>query len=154
MQATLERGWQMKDVEVDRLSLLERVQANREKHLSDYKEAFSVYIQAAKEALEKRKHAILKAIKEKIQELDSLDVDRDPAVSGSLSTELCYFRDLNPPVSHVDDYDQVIEMLKMEVNKTIKLPQDQFVCYCMDKWSWKKGFSEMTESYSKMKRIN
>lgn len=51
------------------------------------------------------------------------------------------------PESHVDDYEDVIEMLEMSVDDTIELSHEQFKKWIKDDWDWKRHWSSSNAAY-------
>ena len=127
MDATIERGWEMKEVEVSVSEVLERVQSNLEAHVKAYKEALEGYVENCRIEL---RDALRKFNKYTVKDVQTLYVT------------------LPLPTSHENDYKQVIEMLKFEKRPTIKLTSDEFACYIMDKWNWKGSFEAVSTRYS------
>ena len=117
----------MRDVKVKRAELLEKVKTNREKHVSEYREAVVGYKKAAKAEVTRA----MQRLHHSIEELEVGD---------------CV---LQVPENHAKDYDQVIEMLKMCVDDEITVRADEFACYVMDDWGWKEEFLEVTGAYKK-----
>lgn len=129
MQATIERGWGMRKVEVKRDEVLKRIEDNLQKHVADYKEAVVGYKQESLKLLDE--------LRKKVN--DNLP-DNSPMVPLYLALDL--------PVSHENDYKQVIEMLKMSVQDTVTLESDEFACYVMDQWKWKQAFTATNSRYT------
>ena len=55
---------------------------------------------------------------------------------------------LPAPESHELEYQRVIGMLEMCVDDTIWIEEDEYACYVMDHWSWKRQFESMTSNYN------
>ncbi len=56
------------------------------------------------------------------------------------------------PMNHTKDYDRVITMLEMSVDKEVKLDAHAFDQYVMDNWAWSAGVRGVNTMYaSKMK---
>lgn len=109
---------------VDREKVLAILKTNREEHAEIVAEAREGYVEQARKALEKR----LGQIKE------------GKVVNLTFS--------LNPPQDHTEDYDTVIKMLEMHVEKTVTLDSQQFRQYVEDNWNWKSGFIVGSARYS------
>ncbi len=54
------------------------------------------------------------------------------------------------PQSHLEDYDQIIEMLVMSVDEEIEVTASQFRKYVMDKWDWTDHFKKLHTDYTSM----
>jgi len=124
----------MREVKVRRSDLLEKIKANREKHIADYKEAVAGYKQAALAAIDDGVAKLRKQV-------DELDQDEVMALTP------VYF-ELAVPQSHAKDYDQVIAMLEMSVDEQLTIRSDEFAMYVMDDWQWKAAFERTKLSYS------
>jgi transketolase len=129
MQATIERGWGMRKVEVKRDEVLKRIEDNLQKHVAEYKEAVTGYKQESLKRLDELRKKV-----------------NDNLPEGSQMVPLLLH--LEMPVSHEDDYKQVIEMLKMSVQDTVTLESDEFACYVMDHWKWKQAFTATNNRYT------
>lgn len=51
------------------------------------------------------------------------------------------------PEDHTDDYDNVIEMLEMDISDTFTLDSYEFQNYVRDRWNWSGAFAANTASY-------
>ena len=114
----------MDTVKVDRLQLLEMIEANRRKHIEDYNAALIVYRQ--------------KAIDELITALDMAEA------GGKITRHL----DSPEPKSYEKEYDVCIKLLKFSVENTIELDVHQFRQYVMDEWTWSQTFETHTKAYN------
>lgn len=114
----------MQQVKVNKSELLEKVKANREKHITDHAQAVENYWITVKGKLEDALATVEKKSTNKVFVLE------------------------NKPESHVDDYDQVLSMLEMSVEDTITLENHEYSQYVMDKWNWKAGFATTNAVYA------
>lgn len=144
MRATQERGWKMKKVTVRKIELLEKVQANYRKHKEDFAAACRGYAEDARNLLNQRSEEIAAAIKNASERVARGGLEPAPVV---IPAALFDFRELRVPVTHEKDYEQVIQMLQMSTDDTITLEADEFACYVMDDWSWKREFQQVTSFY-------
>jgi hypothetical protein len=124
----------MREVKVKRGELVAKVHANREKHIAEYQLACAGYKQDALASIDNA----VAALRAQIGALKEGELIRLAAVQFSLPY----------PESHEEDYDQVLEMLSMSVDDEITIQADDFACYAMDKWDWKKKFDAIRMSYS------
>jgi hypothetical protein len=132
----------MRTTTVKRLELLEIIQKNREQHIADYNDACAGYRETALELLSERADKIAVAFNklgERIKAGETIPLNL------GIGTGF----DLKVPETHVKDYDQVIRMLELEVDETVKLQTDEFACFVMDDWDWKDSFSATVGAYSK-----
>lgn len=54
---------------------------------------------------------------------------------------------LPEPTDQTADYDRVIRMLSMSVDKVIELSEQEFSCYVQDNWQWKRQFISASSNY-------
>ena len=117
------------EVIVDKVDLLQRLKENRQKHEENFKLAYEGYTQTLMEELE--------------QKLAEVQAGRkNHRVNGQRLLILNI-----PPECHLDDYDEVIDMLEMADDKQIKLSQQQFRQYARDDWGWKQQWTASTAEY-------
>lgn len=95
--------------------LIQKLTEAREKHSRDYQEAVSGW-----------KTQVLKRLKKEIR---SVKTGTDANLQ---------FHDVQKPESHLTDYDDAIEMLKMHSSETIELTSEQFQTLVRDRWAWRK----------------
>jgi hypothetical protein len=126
----------MRDVKVKRQELLEKVRANRGKHITEYDEAVDGYKAAAIAEIERG----MKKLRQQVQDLQGGEMIRLAAVAFNLAV----------PENHAKDYDQVIAMLEMSVDDELSIRSDEFACYVMDDWDWKEHFVNVSNTYKNM----
>jgi hypothetical protein len=111
------------EVRVKKTELLKRVQENRDEHRKIFEEA-------------------LEGWKKKVTK------DLEDAVEDAKAGRDYRFRFNNPkPVDHTDDYDSVIELLKMSQDTEFVLARLDFECFVMDKWGWQRDFLTLSSAY-------
>lgn len=103
----------MQTVRVDRDELLAKIKGNRDRHRSEFEQAFEGFRRKMRERLE--------------EHLDMLAKGETPPITLNLVI----------PKDHTDDYDQVIEMLIMSVEESVELQHHEFAQYVRDDWGWK-----------------
>lgn len=106
-----------------RTKLIEVLTANRAKHEADYNDA-------------------VKAFRVKVREICANKIEH---IDAGKPIRV----DINAPVpeKHLDEYDQVIEMLTMTSDAVIPLNHYQFRSFVQDKWDWSQSFTSNTLSY-------
>lgn len=104
--------------------VLQRVYDNRNVHRELFKKACDGY---------------------KRQFIDMLNVAIDDLKSGKTFSHNLY---LLAPEDHTDDYNYVIKMLEMTIDKEIQLGERDVAQFIMDDWGWKKQWTETVTSYS------
>lgn len=113
------------NVTVNKTDLLEKLKANRAKHLTMVQEARAGYLAKAKKALDQKMALLLKG----------------QIVSLGFS--------LRMPVDHTSDYDTSIGMLEMATNQQIDLDASQYRTLVEDKWDWEREFYLANSGYSR-----
>jgi len=106
------------EVTVKRSELLSRLEENRAKHAAEFQQAIAAWQ----------------------QELDASLKEISPGNEFEFPAALDRLRE-DCPVSHVDEYEQAIDMFSMCVNDEIKLDSDAFNTFCRDEWGWKTSLS-------------
>lgn len=118
----------MNTVKVRKDELLAKLKSNRENHRALFLEAQEGYRDLV------------------IAELDkSLKDARE-------GREIRTYIRMDAPQDHTDDYDNVIEMLKMSVEDVVELKAIEFQCYVMDKWQWAQAAFLQNSAYAAAKR--
>lgn len=110
-------------VNVNRLDLITALKKGREQHLAAYNEALADY---------------------KDRTIEFLKTALANAQAGDLSNVKLTF---NPPMLHLSDYDNVIEMMDLSVDETINLDTDAFKAYFKNEWPWTNSFALAAASY-------
>ncbi|BCG50216.1 hypothetical protein [Ralstonia phage RP13] len=109
-----------KSVNVDRLELITVLKKNRELHKQQYEEAVNDYRQAIYLSLQ--------------QALEDVKI--------CSNEELLKLRvQFNVPVSHLHDYDEVIEIMEVSVDKFIQIDNESFRAYYKNEWAWSESFN-------------
>lgn len=111
------------DVIAERKELIEVLEKNRECHVSNFDKALKVY----------RKQVI-----------DWLDMALIDARNGGQIQRAVA---LPQPEVHIEDYDRIITMLKMDTRDEIELTEHEAAQYIMDDWGWAHSFASNTMSY-------
>jgi hypothetical protein len=135
MNSIQEGRVESRKIEANRLDIIAKVEANRAKHIAEYKEAMKGYREEAQRLL-RNAVAMLSGQINDIIKPDGPAYIQQPSLS------------LTVPQSHEEDYDTVIEMLKMETREKVMVSTEEFTCYCMDKWAWKATFAATNMRYS------
>ena len=119
----------MKSVLLDRNELLEIVRANRDKHVTDYREALTDY-----------KKAVVNVAKENLV----------LARTGRLEDIARMKNAPGAPVSYEDSYNRAIRMLELSVEEQIELEEQIFNQLVLDEWHWKHSFVAMGATYKSL----
>lgn len=117
----------MKTVKVNKEELLSVVRENKEKHITEYKEACEDY-----------KSLILKVSQ------SNLKVAR----TGDLSVIDKQFKNKpQVPSSYEAEYSRAIRMLEMSVETELEIEAQVFNQLALDEWNWKQSFALMASTY-------
>jgi hypothetical protein len=137
--------------EVNRENLLEKLKANRLKHIKDYEEAMagykSVLLSKIESAFAEAKQDIedkYNRVKAKVASFTDADIamQRDAIVLvDSIAVEM------KVPRSYAAEYDAAIDMVSWDVNETLKLTNAEFTCFVRDEWDWKGSFDSVSMFY-------
>lgn len=110
-------------IEVNKDSLIKKLEENREKHKKDYEVSLAGWKEEVKEALEKA--------------LANIKDGEEPQT---------HFH-LPKPQDHSEEYDEVIEFLKFANNATFTLTREEHRQYALDKWGWKRQWEMSNSTY-------
>lgn len=114
---------------VKKSELLEKVTANRAKHIEQYADSVNDYKALALVQLDDA----VNSLKSRIGELKAGQVMQLGSISFSLKV----------PEDHTTDYDRTILMLQMSVDETIEISCAEFESYVMDRWDWKRNWEAL-----------
>jgi len=114
----------MEIVKVKKSELLEVLKKNRAAHRAIFEEAQKGY---------------------RVKAIEFLDKALQDAREGR---EIKTFIQLQAPIDQTFDYDRAIKMIKMCVEDTIEINEQDFACFVMDDWSWKKQFLATNAFYT------
>lgn len=115
----------MQDITVKRVTLLDELKKNRDRHRTVLHDAMLGY----------RQQAMLE-LREQLAKLEAGVVPSDLGVS------------LTRPASHTADYDRVIGMIEMHTGDEIELDETSYSWYVMDQWAWQRGWRKLSSSYA------
>ncbi len=113
----------MKEVTVVKVDLVERIKSNRDDHRSLFEKALQGYFATARKALEE--------MFDRIQAAEQVSIQLYMPV----------------PEDHTRDYDQVLEMLAMEVRDQVTIDYKSFRQYVLDDWDWKQQWVGSNSTY-------
>lgn len=113
----------MQQVKVERDELLRKVKANRDSHRDLFLKAQEGYRAKV------------------IEELDRMlsEARKGGKILRAIS--------LPEPIDHTSDYNTVVAMLEMSVDKEIELAQHEFQQYVLDNWAWSQLANITNSSY-------
>ena len=114
----------MDKMRFNKSELLQVINKNREEHIKTYEEAVAGY----KGELIKCLEAMVQMAKEDKAYFSSVEIKR--------------------PESHVEDYDNVIQMLEMCTDEEILLTDLEFRHYIRDQWHWQEHFLMSNSKWS------
>jgi hypothetical protein len=108
---------QVRTVKVAKEDLIGRIQSNMDKHRAEFEAGLETYSKAV------------------VQELEDW---LDRAKKGKRVTA---YTQLRAPEDHMEDYRQVLDMLKMSVDAEIELTHQEFSQFVRDDCGWKEQFT-------------
>lgn len=108
---------QRRTVKVAKEDLIGRIQSNMDKHPAEFEAGLETYSKAV------------------VQELEDW---LERARKGKRVTA---YTQLRAPEDHMEDYRQVLDMLKMSVDSEIELTHQEFSQFVRDDWGWKEQFT-------------
>ena len=115
----------MNTVTVNKADLIAVLTENRDKHQTEYNEAYEGY-----------KLLVIKALEEKLE-----------LVKSGKEFNM-YFENLqNAPDSHVDEYQNVIDMLGVTSDMDVQITMTDYLMYYKNNWSWRSGWHLSNKSY-------
>jgi HPt (histidine-containing phosphotransfer) domain-containing protein len=117
------------DIEVNKVTLIEKLRENRNKHSLEYQEAMVNFKQRVRDRLAQLHHAVAS---------DNVP-DREPSH---------WVRDLPRPEQYLGDYDRAIAMLLLDVGSTITLSEQAYAQFVDDEWEWKHSFAANATFYN------
>lgn len=116
------------EVNVDRKKLIVVLKKNLDKHIREYQDAMNNY-----------RLALIGDCEKVLSRLNY----------GMSDEELAKVRvDFVPPQSHIEEYQQVIDILTVSVDENVSLDSHAFQAYYKDNWHWKKQFSMSAQLYA------
>jgi hypothetical protein len=113
--------------------LLKRIEDNRGKHEEEYNKAMEGYYIEVEEQFIELVKDVKKARKRAAAKEEKFDAN--------------FYIHAVQPTNHLDDYDRVIDMLKLTQDEEIELDEQQFGQYVRDEWSWKQNFTTTNSAY-------
>lgn len=114
----------MFQTQVNRRELVEVLRSNRDKHRGIYKEALVAYKAAV--------------IAETTRQLDEFSAGKIVRIAINLPV----------PEDHTEDYDAVIGLMELSAEETVTLNTDDYACYYLDQWQWRRAWLANTSSYT------
>lgn len=135
-------GMQPRKVTVNKTDLLTKLTENKSKHIREYNSAVAEYKKLAQLELKDKQEKIVGALQKLLEKVKSSEGPVTLVIDEDL------FFDLNPPVSHEEDYNEIIEMVKWEVEDKIELDSIEFTQYVMDNWAWKEELKNTRTFYA------
>lgn len=123
-------------------ALVERINDNREKHQATYTEAvegwYLTVIEEAERAI-KQFEGVIAGANSRVQYKRHSD-------------QFSFAIREQHPVSHIAEYDRVLDMLGMTTESEVTLDAEEFGQYVRDEWDWSQEFAATTSNYISNKR--
>lgn len=139
-------------VRVNRVSLLETLKKNRDKHLAEFAAAMTGY-----------KDSAMAKVREAFAGLDTRLRAREADIVARLESFTAETADefsdyfvileqvavnLRKPVSYADAYDAAIDMAAFDTRDELDLSGAEFQCFGRDVWDWTHEFSAVNATYT------
>jgi hypothetical protein len=151
MAAIARMDQEKRTVEVNRLKLIETLEANRTKHVQDYEEAMAGYkavllskIDEAFDDAKKQLETKYEKTKSRVAAFTDADIAKQRD-SFTLIDDITV--EMKVPRSYAKEYDAAIDMAKWDVRETLELTHAEFTCFVRDQWDWKSGFEAVSMLY-------
>jgi hypothetical protein len=132
----------MQTVRINKAKLQNIVTANRTKHATEYREAIKGYWISLEEAFEDKAQAVA----DHLAAMEAKERTNKQMADGP--SNYLDHGSLPKPEDHLDDYDNIIAMLKWSEDETVELEAHDFSNYVLDDWGWKEQFTRMSETYN------
>lgn len=116
----------MHDVKVNRTELLDIVRKNKEKHIAEFNEAVSDYLEV-----------VIKITGENLGLAETRNFDQLAKIKSIPA----------PPTSYESSYARSIRMLELSVDEIVELDEHTFNQLVLDEWQWKQMFTTSNLSY-------
>jgi delta-aminolevulinic acid dehydratase/porphobilinogen synthase len=113
----------LKVIKVNKEKLILDIEQNMKNHEVEFKEAMSGFLMVA---------------------VDTLNEELKVLAKGDIPSNVIF----SVPESHVSDYQDIIDLLKMSVDDELEITYDQFKRYVKDDWIWSVGFKNLHAVYN------
>ncbi len=151
MAAIARMDQEKRTIQVNRLRLIETLEANRAKHIQDYEEAMAGYkavllskIDEAFADAKKQLEVKYEKTKSRVSSFTDLDIAKQRD-SFTLIDDITV--EMKVPRSYAKEYDAAVDMAKWDVRETLELTNAEFTCFVRDQWDWKSGFEAVSMLY-------
>lgn len=155
MAVNARKDQENREVEVNRLELIAKLESNLEKHLFDYEEAMAGYrgmlLEKIDAAFEEAKRELADKhvkIKGRISAFTDADIAKQPDHFTLIERKIV---EMKVPKSYADEYKSAIDMSRWDVRETLELSYAEFTCFVRDQWDWKSDFDLVNATYSNVK---
>lgn len=150
-----QRDQEKREIEVNRLKLIETLRTNREKHVKDYEEAKAGYkailLKKVDEEFDNAKRTLAKShekTRDKVANLKEEDIEKQ---RDSFTLVDAIYIEMKVPRCFKKEYDAAIDMATWDVRETLTLTYAEFTCFVRDEWDWKSGFDAISQIYKSSK---
>lgn len=116
----------MDSVKLDRLTLLNIVRENKDKHVKDFSESVQDFQKAALQIAQENLALVETGLVEEIAKVKAMPPK---------------------PVSYETEYIRAIRMLELSVDSIIELDEHSFNQLVLDEWTWKQAFVSNSTFY-------
>ena len=147
------QAMQEREIEVNRVRLIETLTENREKHIKAYREALAGDKAAAAAKLKEDAQAARDQLEKNVNrvaiEIETFDPERPNRFADTTVLIQQFIMTLPVPRCYASAYDAAIDIAKWDVNDTITLAYSEFNCFVRDQWEWTEDFSVTNARYTR-----
>ena len=124
----------LKELNVSRISTLEKIKKNKAEHLELYAEAKVNY--------EKERDEKTRALQSTLSQEDGFFNHEE------ISNAIYDYQSLVEPISFEKEYDETITLLEVSQDENLKLSPEEYRCLILNQWAWTRGFLSRNSTYS------
>lgn len=143
-------------ISIEKDRLIEVLQENRDKHITEYEQAVKDYHVIAEYAMKQMAKEARKVASEYTKRAKNIaqSADIDEWDVSTIAMSYYPLSGIQKPVSHESDYSDALEMLEFHTitdesdQNTIQLSQGDFKTFVQDNWSWKIEWDNTTKLYA------
>lgn len=152
MAQAAKRELEARKIEVNRLKLIETLEANKKTHITAYEQAKAGYRAALLAKIRESFSQAEKSLKRKYDELVRWANDLTDAEIAKVDDHLILvqsvYLEMKVPRCYSDEYDAAIDVAKWDVRENLELTYAEFQCFVRDQWDWKSGFENISAMYT------
>lgn len=142
---------EQRTVHMERTQLIETLNNNKARHVSDYNEAMSSYKEVLTAKLEA---AYQKALQDLPQAYEKKKAEIADLSDAGIKEQTRWFQllptisvEMPVPVSYEDHYDMAISIFSRDVRSVVELSYAEFCCFVRNEWDWSSDFAATAQFY-------